>query len=258
MGGGHVLAAVNVLSEVASALSAHNASPCPSYITTVECANRTVPPPYIDEQYAADYQRQACDPFWLSSCLIANAAKEADGARQLSVFAGRIPSDKSHIADAIIRHATDEAKHARVFLQLLNAVFPEAEISDRLRSDLQAHLPSPPMTVVVSDRTSYTVEQMIDEISQINIGEIRTRINQLILRPMLLAHAPAEKKIRVRHIIDNLLRDEQKHIAYTGEILENFSRSRYTAFFDHIYVHRFGRFNERTVRELGGGSSVEL
>jgi hypothetical protein len=190
------LAAVDVSSEVAAALQTLNASRYLFYMTTLRNANGAFPPPYASEQYAADYQRRACDPFWLSSCLVANAVKEAEGARQLAVFAGRIPCERSHIADAVIRHATDEARHARGFLQLLNAVFPEAELSDRLRSDLQAHLPSPPMTVMVSDRVPYTVGQLIDEISQINIGEIRTRINQLILRPLLLAHAPNDQKTR--------------------------------------------------------------
>ena len=256
-GGQNILAAVNVFSEVAAALSVHGAAPCPNYMTTVERANGMFPPPYADEQYAADYQRQACDPFWLSSCLVANAVKEADGTRKLSVFAGRIPSNRSDLADAIIRHASDEAKHARVFLQLLNAVFPDAELSSRLKSDIQAYLPSPPITFAVCDRPPYTVEQMVDEISQINIGEIRTRINQLILRPVLLAHASAEQEMRIQQVIDNLLRDEQRHIAYTGEILESFSQQGYNAFVDHIYLVRFCRFNERTIRELNG-SGVDL
>ena len=220
-------------------------------------ANAEYPPPYVDERYTEDYRRQACDPFWLSSCLIANAVKEADGARRLALFAGRIPHSRYSVAAAVLRHATDEAKHARVFLQLLHAVFPEAEISDRLKTDLETHLPQPPMTVVVADRPPYTMEQMIDEISQINIGEIRTRINQLILRPMLLAHAPEEHQIRVRRTIDNLLRDEQTHIAYTARILEDSSQGGYKGFFENMYRHRFRRFNDRTIRELDG-SSVDL
>jgi hypothetical protein len=251
------LVAVDVPSEVAAALQTLNASRYSSYMMTLQNANRTFPPPYAEKQYATDYQGHACDPFWLASCLLANAVKEADGARQLSVFAGCIPSDRSPIVDAVIRHATDEAKHARVFLQLLHLIFPEAEISDRLRSDLQAHLPSPPMNVVVSDRVPYSAEQLIDEISQINIGEIRTRINQLILRPLLLAHAPKEQKTRVRRIVDNLLHDEQKHIVYTAEILEHFAGNGYGPVLERIYLHRFRRFNERTIRELNG-TQVDL
>lgn len=251
------MAGIDVVAEVALALSTHNHSPCPSYMTTVQRATGMFPPPYADERYAVDYQRQACDPSWLSSCLVANAVKEADGARQLSLFAGRIPPDRPALADAIIRHATDEAKHARVFLELVYTVFPEAEISDRLSSDLQAHLPSPPIRIVVSDRAFYSVDQLIDEISQINIGEIRTRINQLILRSVLVAHAPLAQQMRARQIICNLLRDEQKHIAYTAEILESFVLNGHGEFFDDIYLHRFCRFNERTVRELNG-SGVDL
>jgi hypothetical protein len=58
-------------------------------------------------------------------------------------------------------------------------------------------------------------------------------------------------------VIDNLLRDEQQHIAYTGEILEGFSQKGYNAFLDRIYLLRFCRFNERTIRELNG-SGVDL
>jgi hypothetical protein len=77
------------------------------------------------------------------------------------------------------------------------------------------------------------------------------------LRPLLIAHASTEQETRVQQVIDNLLRDEQQHIAYTGEILEGFSQQGYSAFLDHIYLVRYCRFNERTIRELNG-SGIDL
>jgi len=243
---------VDLLSEVTGALRAHGASSCSAFLDVVREANDAATPPYVTAEYVNDYQRRAYDPFWLSSCLVANAVKEAEGAHQLAVFAGRIPAGMSGAVDTVLRHAGDEAKHARVFVRLLDMIFPDAELSPQLRDDLEHHLPSPAMKLIHSDRPPYSVEQVLDEISQINIGEIRTRINQLILRPVILAHTPAESRSKVATIVDNLLDEECQHIAYTAALLERYAGDAGAHFFRTTYVHRFQRFNHRTLCELKG------
>lgn len=243
---------IKVASEVIEALKAHNVFDCPTYIQTVTSAANTHPAPYVTPEYSAEYQQRAYDPFWLSACLIANTVKEAEGATQLAVFASRIPPELTAIAKSVIRHANDEAKHAKVFLHLLDLTFPEAVLTPQLKSDLEALIPSLPVKMPSASLKLYNKKQVLDELCQINIGEIRTRVNQLILKPVLEAHAPPQNKVKVKNVMSRLLKEEQQHIAYTAEYLEQMAREGQRESFESIYPHRFSRFNARTICELRG------
>ena len=121
-----------------------------------------------------------------------------------------------------------------------------------MRSFLANCLPQIPLQIPVGDRNPYTQEQTLDEFSQINISEIRTMINQQILLPVLLAHTPNENRHLVEAIMTPLIRDEQRHIAYAATILQNYADDGCLETLTKTYVHRFKRFNERTIGELTG------
>jgi len=193
----------------------------------------------------------------MCACLLANAVKEADGAIQLSHFAGRIPDHMNNIRASVVAHANDEARHARVFLRLLSLAFPDAYISTDLTSQLDAHIPAPVLEASVADPRPYSEHQVLDELCQINIGEVRTRINQLVIEPVLVEHAPLPDREKVRSIARKLLADEQQHIAYTAMHLEALSSSGMTDSLRTTYAHRFARFNHRTLCELRG-DTVDL
>ncbi|WP_081431175.1 hypothetical protein [Moorena bouillonii] len=84
-----------------------------------------------------------------------------------------------------------------------------------------------------------------------NIGEIRTRIHQLLLRPMILAHCPKKNHARLTRILNSLLADETKHIEYTAQLIEDFIKKGYSDFVDQTMQKRLAEFNQITLTEVG-------
>jgi len=247
---------IDLESELTHALDAFGSASCPNYRDAARRAATLSAPPYVGDDYIFEYQRRASEPRWLCACLLANAVKEADGARDLCRFAGRIPAELAELMASVVRHANDEAKHARVFLRLLDLTFPEAELSETLRKQVDEHIPLTPMEPLVTSQSPYSTSQVLDELCQINIGEIRTRVNQLIIEPALAAHASPSVRDKVVSIARKLLADEQQHIAYTAEHIELLSQEAPDTLVA-VFAHRFQRFNHRTLRELSG-DSIEM
>lgn len=244
---------LDLASEIEEALTVHAVGACSAYRNIVDKAVDMEMPPYTMSSYFEEYQKQACDPFWLASSLLSNSVREADGAKQLFKFINKIPTELSEVSKAVVGHAIDETGHARTFIRLLRLAFPNAEISEELMAEIEANQPSVNISATEPTEKKYTVNQTLDELAQINIGEIRTRINQLLLAPMLIAHAPSENRHLVEAIMSKLLRDEQQHIAYTAGILNSFCESTsHGDWVQKIYLHRFQRFNQKTICDLRG------
>ncbi len=52
-----------------------------------------------------------------------------------------------------------------------------------------------------------------------NIGEVRTRIHQLLLRPVITAYCSFGKREKLARILDSLLDDETRHVEYTARLI---------------------------------------
>jgi hypothetical protein len=59
-----------------------------------------------------------------AASLVANFEVEGDGARKLWKIAGR--AEHQHEAKLVQQHAIDEARHARLYIHMLETVFPGA------------------------------------------------------------------------------------------------------------------------------------
>jgi bacterioferritin (cytochrome b1) len=206
------------------------------------------PPPYGMSWYGEKYRQVSCDPHWLANSLIANAAKEGEGSRKLWDLTSR--TEAPEVADQIRHHAIDESRHARLYIEMLDMAFPAA-IDDDFRSTLYAL--SPGYTIKDSPEPSLSSSEAIvlDELIQMNIGEIRTRIHQLLLRPMILAHCPQENCDRLKRILDSLLADETKHIEYTANLIEEFIDKGHSNFVYQTMQKRLAEFNQITLTEVG-------
>src|SRR6186997_1603184 len=84
----------------------------------------THPPPFGMAWYGDQYRAYAADPYWLATSLMANAEVEGDGATKLLKIAAYAQRD-DHSA-LVQQHAVDEARHARLYVHMLDRVFPEA------------------------------------------------------------------------------------------------------------------------------------
>jgi hypothetical protein len=198
------------------------------------------------------YREKARNPRWLATSLILNAEKEGEGARRLWEMAACTADVDA--ADQVRRHAIDEARHAKIYIGMLDTVFHGCADGE-LRQHLNCISPgytlqdSPERSDVLMD-FSYT----LDELIQMNMGEIRTRINQLMLEPMLLAHCHTSGQPRISRMLNSIINDETKHISYTAVLIEQAAQAGHRKLVRDIMFGRLGQFCELTLEEVGAGA----
>lgn len=230
------------------ALSTRNGDGLHRYAALLERTCRESPPPYGEGWYGDRYRQVACDPEWLAQSLIANAQKEGDGARKLWILAGRT---KDHnVAELVRRHAIDESRHAMLYLRMLDITFPDA-VDDELRQLLVGIPPGYTISDQPTNLPEEPPEHVLDELVQMNIGEIRTRIHQLLLRPVIMLHCAQTGRPKLKRILDAILIDETKHIRYTAGLLDAAITSGQETFVARTMSHRLQEFNEITLLEVG-------
>jgi hypothetical protein len=205
------------------------------------------PPPFGSAWYGERYRYYAADPSWFANSLIANAAKEGEGSSSLWNLSSRI-SDKD-VAELVRLHAIDESRHARFYISLLKLTFPELlqEIQTEQFSSLSPgytirHCPEP--------AESSSEEQVLDELIQMNIGEVRTLIHQLLMGPVIVLHSPPNCRRRMQALMDGLGRDERIHIGYTARLIDVAAKKSPRLIYG-LMERRVRDFNELTLVEVG-------
>ena len=97
-----------------------------------------------------------------------------------------------------------QSRHALLYLSILEIVFPGAvgadgvppfEESSRQATPFQA----PPRSSPAASR------EVIDALVQINMGEVRTRINQLLLTPVITAWCPVARRRTLSGLLASLM-----------------------------------------------------
>jgi hypothetical protein len=240
---------MNIVSELTlEALKERGTESLNSYAAILRAVCKDNPPPFGMAWYGEKYRQLACNPIWLTHSLIENAAKEANGARGIWELAGR--TDNQKIAEQVRIHAIDESRHARIYIAMLNIVFPYG-VDESLSSTLYDMSPSYKVKDRPKNLSKATETNVLDELIQMNIGEIRTRINQLLLRPVILAHCPSNQRRRLTRVLDSLLLDETRHIEYTACLIEQAIAGDFADFVRQTMHSRLTEFNQITLDEVG-------
>jgi hypothetical protein len=187
------------------------------YGRALRAACAASPPPFGSAWYGDRYRYYASDPSWFANSLIANAAKEGEGSSSLWSLSSRIKEEE--VADLVRRHAIDESRHARFYISLLKLTFPE------LNEEVQAQqLSSLSPGYTARDHPERTdpspEEQVLDELIQMNIGELRTLIHQMLMGPVIVLHSPPNCRRRMQALMDGLGRDERIHVGYTAKLID--------------------------------------
>lgn len=219
------------------------------YASALRAACAGSPPPFGLFWYGHRFRQLARDPDWVALALIHNAAKEGEGARKLWRLAGRTADPL--IAEQIRQHAVDESRHALVYVAMLETVFPNT-ISAKLQPTLARLSPRYRLRDHPPGRAPLSGRRVLDELIQMNLGEIRTRINQALLGPVVTAYCPPAGRRRLARILRSLMDDETRHVAYTARILERAIEHGREDFVRRTMAHRLAQFNRLTVREVGG------
>jgi hypothetical protein len=210
------------------------------------CASR--PPPFGMAWYGDQYRSVAIDPLWVALSLIANASRRGQDAQELWGLAARV-SDQA-MANRLKRHAYEEACHADTYISLLEATLPEM-LNDDFRNMVTAVRPSYGSTreSAGSGGEATVSLELLDEIIVINLREIRTRIHQLLLRPIVRAHCPSNNLSRVDRLFGELLGNEGSHILYTARLLEDACHRGEYANVSKRMIERLAELNQKTMDE---------
>jgi hypothetical protein len=184
------------------------------WLETLDGLFASEPPAFTRRWYGDLYRRYAVDPAWLSRSLIANSKKEADGSRKLRHLADGQPGLAT--GALLHAHARDEATHAALYFGMRRVLFAD----DNRQGVALPYAGSPHRSAFVTAADSGS-PNVIDELIQINVGELRTFVNQLLMQPIIgiLAESVAGGDAVVV-TVDELLNDELAHIVYTGRLLE--------------------------------------
>jgi hypothetical protein len=221
----------------------------PVYEQSLIDACEEFPPPFGTSEYGDVYREAAADPGWLVVSLITNAEREGDGAQRLwSLAASTLDPE---LAARIKQHAIDESNHSKIYLKLVDFVFPGA-IEPAFRTQMETLSPGYTrfMTPAPRDGSPFSHPINLDDLIQMNIAEIRTTIHHLLQRPMLRAFCPAESYARVKQLLQGLLHDEIKHVAYTAELIESSAATVGVDEVRQLFRQRLKDFNEVTLTEL--------
>ena len=234
------------------ALAAEGIPALPSYRRALVSACAKYPPAFGRKSYADYYRRQARDPDWVALSLATNAQGEGDGAEHLWDLAASTPD--AEVARQIQQHAVDEARHSRGYVTLLGLIFPkqtDAQLLAKLKQLSPGYTMKSPLRA--HKRSAYSRPATVDEFIQMNIAEMRTRVQHLFQRPVLIGYCPPARRTRVRRILDSLLRDETHHIAYTARLIERAAQAGGPAGVVNLMHERMRDFNEITEGDLKRG-----
>lgn len=244
---------MNVIADLTiSAMRKNGGCELSNFEAILNSAFNTYDAPFGQAWYGELFREKARDPQWLATSLVLNAEKEGEGARRLWEMAACTADIDT--ADQVRRHAIDEARHAKIYISMLDTTFP-----DCADGELRQHLSgiSPGYTLQDSPNQSEDLmafEYTLDELIQMNIGEIRTRINQLMLEPTLLAHCRISHRSKISRMLNSIINDETSHISYTALLIEKAAKAGHRKLVQDIMFWRLSQFCELTLEEVGVGT----
>jgi len=243
---------VNIVAEMTlAAMRERGVEELPRYARALILACDADPPPFGTRPYGETFRQVAVNPSWLAASLIANAEREGDGAGRLWSLAAC--TSGGEVAPQIQQHAIDESRHARWYGAVLDLTFPEAldpvlrEAVSRLSPGYTTKTPLRPV-----EDSPFAHEVTVDDLIQMNIAEIRTRIHQLLQRPALMVHCAVQRHRQLLSLLDALASDELTHVVYTARLIDAYAaRGRAEAeLVTDLMLSRVRDFNELTRAEF--------
>lgn len=231
-------------------LSAIGRHDLPTYSRALVSAFDRYPPPFGMKVYGDAFRDLACNPEWLARSLIGNAAQEGEGASRLWDLAAS--TRESRTASQLKQHAIDESRHARMYVAIVDIVFRNA-IGEDLRPLVQSLSPAYASNLmpVATPGSQFAHDLTLDDLIQMNIAEIRTRVHQLLHGPVLMVLCKGDRRHRLPPLLNALACDELNHVSYTALLIEEHARSGRANEVMELMEARVNDFNGVTRAELG-------
>jgi hypothetical protein len=222
----------------------------PHYAGALVAACEKAPPPFGTREYGEIFREAAADADWLAASLVENAWGEGDGATRLWSLAASTPDPM--VAAQVRQHAIDEARHARWYVAMLHLVFPNA-VDVSQHAVLDALSPGYTNQGIPEARAGspFAKAVTLDDLIQMNIAEVRTCVHHLLQRSMLVPYCAEARRGRLLPLLDSLLEDEKKHVAYTAKLIERYARNGPVDLVYDLTAERLRDFNAITNEDLG-------
>jgi hypothetical protein len=234
--------------DVLQAAREHLQEGLPFYSDSLRAAFAEVQPVFTRERYAELFWHCATRvPGWIARVVLANGRAEGEGSEKL-LWLWREVDYNRHVEDQVLAHARDESRHSRIFVRLTERAFPGVFPGDQLER-FEAALPDVRRCPHEKAPTRIPEQHLIDNLVQMNIGEIRTRLHMHLFAPVIYALAPDEHKLAVRRLLEGLVRDEVRHIGYTAKLMETWAEEDSGKLIRRLYRGRLHAFNRITVEQ---------
>ncbi|HJV43538.1 hypothetical protein [Caulobacter sp.] len=217
----------------------------PNYTDAFRAAFRRNDPVFIRAGYGEFFFHCAANvPGWMQRTLLLNAQGEGEGAVGLARLARGVAFDAA-VARQVEEHARDEARHSRMFANIAQLAFPQGLAPERMEAFAAA---LPDIRPILDAPAEKVCEgHLIDNLVQMNIGEVRTRLHMHLFAPVVFHVAPEGSRDRVRGQLEILAHDEMRHIGYTALLMENWARSGDKNRIEALYLGRLNTFNQLTI-----------
>jgi hypothetical protein len=220
----------------------------PHYTDSLRGAFLETEPVFTRTQYAEFFWHCASTvPGWLPQVVLANADAESQGSAKLLSMWKCIQSN-DFVADQVMDHAKDESRHSRIFLRMTGYAFPNI-VPDPVLNALSSTLPDVRNKTHLKGGQAFSDNVILDQLIQMNIGEIRTRLHMFLLAPIILAFTPQESRRTVRRLLRGLVQDEVRHIGYTARLVETWAETGNRDLIHSLYAARIHDFHKLTVDE---------
>lgn len=184
-------------------------------------------------------------PGWIDQVVLANAEAESQGSKKLLDLWKSTVVNKA-IEDAILFHAKDESRHSHLFVKLTSVAFGRNE--EELRG-IRNGLTRITSADLKKDESTVSDDVLIDNLIQMNMGEIRTLIHMHFLGPIIFAMTPKANKDKVFNILQGLAKDEIVHIGYTSKLIEDWCSDGNYQLAKEIYNRRLLDFHLLTIQQ---------
>jgi hypothetical protein len=208
----------------------------------------TIPPAYQDEWFGNLFRGHGRDPSWLASLLASDSYMEGYSARRLWQYAATLPDPE--LARRMRKHATDEARHSKIFSRATLKTFPTLEAPE-IRVQLDGNAPNLKAEQLYLEAGWWpSEEEILTSMILVNLFEIKALVLGLMTKPLVIAHAPEANRTILRKMFDAIIRDEADHIDYSADYLERACRSGKRGLVGAALREFTGTMNELTYREL--------
>lgn len=190
-----------------------------SYLTLLESASERAEPSFVTFEYGERFREITSNRQHFAIQQVNSAVEEASGAERLINLIGELPQNDLGLAVKFRKHAEEEIFHHGLFVELFDNVFFDIKIDEELRNQVLNCVPA--FEVENDSNVKVTQKRILEEVVQINIGEIRNLVQLKLSKPIVIAHCWDESYLsRCEEIMDRLIHDEGGHIYYTAILIE--------------------------------------